>query len=219
MLIYEDQERHGAFVVRLTDFGCARLVPAPPEARSLVYLPESKPWTIPSPEYHHRGFGFSEAVTAMVYSFGVCCLWILLYNHPSDTRDCFIQDFDQAAGINMRDFAYAQLLQRATLVPDSFRDDLRQLFSTTLAPDPRARAASVDIGLQILHRVFSVVESAEVTGKLLITEQYERYPGVSPPVSYSYSRNHPRTYREDFTPGPCLKFNVSVAFLTDCLLP
>lgn len=65
-----------SFIPKLADFGYS--TPFIPHPDQVIRMPISKPWT--APEYHDRGFERSEVFRMDVYSFGMICLWILLYN-------------------------------------------------------------------------------------------------------------------------------------------
>lgn len=200
ILVYEEPELDGAFVIRVTDFGCAEFVPTNSVADGyLVYIPESKPWTVPPPEYHHRGFSFSAAVKAMVYSFGVCCLWLLLYNQPGDTGDRFIQEFDMTKAPTMEEFAYLQLSRLTNWIPETLMDDIRQLFKLTLAA-PATRASRMGNVLPVLQQAFQKLHSSVHESRPIITHKYDRYPGVKEELGYMHAGDHT---------GLRAKFNVS----------
>lgn len=201
ILVYEERELDGAFVIRVTDFGCAEFVPSiPGQAEHLVKIPESMLWTIPAPEYHHRGFTFAAAVKAMVYSFGVCCLWLLLFNQPFDSGDRFEHEYYQRKPSVMEEFAEVQTAKNTDWIPETSMDDIRQLFKLALAADPDVRASSVDVLLPILQKILRNLQLNTQESRPIIEDKYDRYPGAKEEFGYMRAGDHT---------GLMAKFNVS----------
>jgi serine/threonine protein kinase len=181
ILVYEDHQRDGALFVRITDFGHATIVSG---MEDLVKLPESKPWAISAPEYHHKGYSFDAAIKAMVYSLGVCCLWLVLYNKPSDQKDDFYAEAEEAKAtlsqVWMLDLAQKRL-HPSEWISSVLQSLLSEVFQLTLTPCQN-RAASAQEVLLLLQEAFRVSSNSDLgytgNGREVVCENYQFYPDL-----------------------------------------
>jgi serine/threonine protein kinase len=139
------QNASGNLLVKLSDFGHSRYLPDQ-EEKVLIYIPISKPWN--APEHHHRGFRFSQAAKMDIFSFGVCCLWLLFYNSAS--KGHFILDIDSSRADVMLDLAKDYISLNGEL-DGEMRATLTLLFEQCLPSRPECRSCTMEPILELLH--------------------------------------------------------------------
>jgi serine/threonine protein kinase len=106
-------------------------------------MPKSRYWT--APEWHHRGFAITDAKKMDIYSFGILCFWLLLYNAQEDTTCDFDDNLNSSKSI--LDFAHQSITAIAGL-DNQRKHNLTQLFDLTLANNPAERSSDFN---QLIH--------------------------------------------------------------------
>ena len=139
--------------VKVADFGYSTLTVG---ESGKVLLPKSRPWN--APEHHFDGFQAHEAKKADVYSFGMLCLWVLFGSCLSD----FPQTADDGV-TGLISFDVPFFRGRPTLLEclknegrleyiannllgcldAEYTVRLKEIFSLTLAHDPRKRTCDL----------------------------------------------------------------------------
>jgi len=117
----------GNYTAQVADFGYSTAF----SGHGYIQMPYSTGWT--APEWHHRGFSFSEAQKIDTYALGLLCLWFLCCNHqdsmehltPNDTLALALSWFDS-------------------------QDQLCDFFRFTLARDPTERVSNFDQLINLL---------------------------------------------------------------------
>jgi hypothetical protein len=140
--VFKEGETTDSLVARLSDFGYSTCG-LPQDETFQVFLPESKPWSIPPGEYHHRGFSPIDARRAMVYSFGACCLWLMFYN-CADGRNDFAQDTVDVTKGTLLNLAKVHLSHISQPWTEGTSSVFLELFERTLASNPVDRFANVE---------------------------------------------------------------------------
>ena len=157
-LVYEHS---GKLSVKLADLGDASICS---NEDSIVYMPRSRPWF--APEYHHRGFLFSNAKKMDVYSFGLLCFWLLLGDSlycPSIRLHRSQVSTNVASGMPFT-IAALEMLKQSNALQDTAGEllfavedltleqqrNLVSLFDLTLAKDPEARTSDFSLILKLL---------------------------------------------------------------------
>jgi len=82
------------------------------------------------------------------YSFGMLCLWLLFYNRSPDQDRNFREDFEESQKEPLS--PACELLGTEIELQDQRKDDLRKLFTSTLARDLAERTADFTGLLQLL---------------------------------------------------------------------
>ncbi|KAG8534311.1 uncharacterized protein KY384_001155 [Bacidia gigantensis] len=132
------QTESGDFVPKITDFGFAK--PCTTESDLFFQLPHSGPWT--APEHHRRRFSSSQALSMEVYSFGVLCLWMLLYNTKCNKDVKFYNDMESLEDRSVNEHAY-HLLNSSPEIDQESLHLLQIIFDSCLPKDPSNRAKSL----------------------------------------------------------------------------
>jgi serine/threonine protein kinase len=156
ILVSVEEGTEDVFITQLADFGFSTHVPIE-TPDTLVFLPESRPWTIPPCEYHHRGFTFCEAIRSMIYSLGVCCLWLLFYTHGEDANKDFDRETQTLDNDTMLKISNMNL-ESSPRFSGPAQEILRQFFALTLAADPSDRSITVAPILQLLRQCMKIFD-------------------------------------------------------------
>lgn len=156
----EKEDDKDFLIAQLADFGFSTHI-SPSDTEGLVFLPESKPWTIPPGEYHHRGFTLQNAMRSMAYSLGVVSLWLLFYNYVDDPNLDWCSDTASLTGCAMFDLSNSSL-QRSSRFTRLTEEALKQFFRLALAVDPKDRTLTVIPLLQALHDAVAGLKDEEL---------------------------------------------------------
>ena len=153
-------ESHGAFVVKVADFGFSTKA----TGNGLVNLPSSVPWY--APEYHPRRFSFAAAQKCDFFSFGMLCLWFLFHesllsrsesSRSSPEEHSIIGEIErwssplaklptefrllESLKLKKRLLAFShELVESVTDLESQQASSLKLFFNSTLAVDPEQRA-------------------------------------------------------------------------------
>jgi hypothetical protein len=167
-------------MVQVADFGFSTHIP-PSDPDSLVFLPDSIPWTIPPGEYHHRGFTLQESFRSMVYSLGVVCLWLLFYNYVDAPGSNFARD---TAGLTSRTMLTLSglHLDSTTYFTGMTKHALTQFFRVALAIDPNERSTTVTPLLQLLRDAVAGLDKDTVDLESVVLKK----PGPTSPLDPRY---------------------------------
>ncbi len=141
VLIYSEDD--GRYRAKVTDFGYSSLFATDNDT---ITMPCSQPWT--APEQHHREIPPAQARKMDAYSFGMLCLWLLFYNRSPDQDRNFREDFEELEKEPLS--PACELLGTEIELQDQRKDDLRKLFTSTLARDLAERTADFTGLLQFL---------------------------------------------------------------------
>ena len=130
----------GAYTARVIDFGYSTVY----TGRGRIEIPRTEGWE--APEWAQRGgFSFSEARKVDVFSFGLVCLWLLLYDYSNPLNICKLR----REARNMAAFACDRVRLQSAL-DDLKKQKLMMLFMSTLTSDPEERSSDFDPILQYL---------------------------------------------------------------------
>ncbi len=122
------------YVARVADFGYSTWFGS---ADDLVFMPRTPHWT--APEWHHRQIDKASAFKMDIYSFGMLCMWLLLYHGGETAHRKFHEDLKSD---NATSTLAHQLVTGLTDVNDEQRSNLHQLFDLSLAINPAERCSN-----------------------------------------------------------------------------
>ena len=122
---------------------------------TLTKPPQS--WLWDPPEYHHRGFNVLGARKLDMCSFGMLCLWLLLFDRPSSSHlvptaryESQTWPLDDPKLLDsmkhedtLRDFA-GYLVKSDRSLPADQRENLERFFMAALARDPERLALNFE---------------------------------------------------------------------------
>lgn len=129
----------------------------------LITMPYTELWV--APEWHHGMFLPIQARKMDAYSFGLLCLWLLFYNKGADRDRKFEKDLEDS---QKEPLHHASELLRATKDLENWeKDNMQNLFRSTLAQDPAERTANFDELLELLstHRSVQLLYLKQDTKK------------------------------------------------------
>ena len=130
----------GAYTARVIDFGYSTVY----TGRGRIEIPRTEGWE--APEWAQRGgFSFSEAQKVDVFSFGLVCLWLLLYDSSNPLNICKLRRETR----NMAVFACDRVGFQSD-IDDLKKEKLMMLFMSTLTSDPEERSSDLDPILKYL---------------------------------------------------------------------
>ena len=143
VLIFRDT--NGLFIAKVTDFGYSTIVTATDNNHS-AHMPKSDPWY--APEYHHRGFTFSDAKRMEVFSFGLFCLWFLFYDAEADFPNALLLKERKST---QQLPSFVRKLMASMVVSTTFPiSNLERFFDSALAHLPEERATDLGELLSLL---------------------------------------------------------------------
>ena len=127
VLIFKDDL--GLYTAKVADFGYSTIF----TGSGKIAMPKSEPWSAPERMEKHD-FTFQEAQKMDAYSFGMLCLWILLYDIPGPL------DLDTLRRHNIDVAIFAkQLIEMNTDLHDQQKEMLSELCSIALHSKPVER--------------------------------------------------------------------------------
>ena len=163
------RSKAGKLVAKVSDFGFSTIA-STSSGNNEILLPRSRPWY--APEWHPRGFSFTNAVKTDIFSFGLLALFILFKDKllkDSDVLGSDLEALHRETGIllwsdtDKQNHCMQQLRRRvdlqdyvSTLVEDvdSLSDqrkaDFRGFLRSTLELDPGVRVASFQLFMPLL---------------------------------------------------------------------
>ena len=128
---------------KITDFGYSTLN----AGNTLINMPKSQPWQ--APEWHHRGFGISDAMKMDVFSFGMLCLWLLFYTLSDNKETDFFHDLDWGNKRLALALAHSHITDAVGLSEES-KIDLHRFFQLTLAIEKDMRTLDFRLLLSLI---------------------------------------------------------------------
>jgi hypothetical protein len=135
VLIWKDKTENGGYIAQVTDFGYSTVY----SGHGRIDMPKTPRWH--APEWAKRGgFSFTEAQKMDSYSFGLVCLWLLLYNSldPLDLHTMRERSSDTTA-------VFARKSVESKMGSNTLqREKLTMLFALTLASEPETRSSDFD---------------------------------------------------------------------------
>ena len=110
-------------------------------------MPKSEPWH--APEWHHRGFGLSDAMRMDVFSFGMLCFWLLFYTVSNKEETDFFHDLDRDSKPLALTLAHSHIKAAVGLSEES-RTNLHRFFQLTLAIEKDMRTLDFRVLLSLI---------------------------------------------------------------------
>jgi serine/threonine protein kinase len=133
VLIFKDDS--DLYVAKIADFGYSNIF----KENSRFAMPMTEPWEAPEWKKGYL-FSFSEAQKMDAYSFGMLCLWLILYislNNPEAIVGKFEDLGERNGGIYA---AGTSLIESHASLQTLQKERLDKLFSLTLVNDPNCRS-------------------------------------------------------------------------------
>lgn len=133
------------YVAKIADFGYSNIF----KENSRFAMPMTEPWEAPEWEEGYQ-FSFLEAKNMDAYSFGMLCLWLILYM-SLDSPEAMVGQFENLSerSGDMYDAA-TSLIESHVGLQTPRKEKLDKLFSLTLINDPNCRSFDFDQFLSYL---------------------------------------------------------------------
>lgn len=135
------------YFARVTDFGYSTFFAKPGDK---ILMPQTRFWV--APEYCKGQLVDREAAQKMdVYSFGLLCLWLILYNDCRSNTATLYADLE--SGTPPVEVAMQKLQGRDDL---ENKEGLREFFTHSLSPSPENRCPNLSDILGLLGKQWYV---------------------------------------------------------------